>query len=425
MRTSILLIALALIPVFAGLLRWHFLTVAGPKLQRKAEQVLRSAGLQGAAVRLVYLDAQLSGTLKDPGARDLAAKLVDDLRGVRVLPQANRIKAVAKIAQVIADGELRLSGWLPGVESRNALRKLAAEFRPDLKLSMEAVQIAPHVELGEPVKMPEGDVPEAFREVLEEVRLPASLSITRKDDRYLLTGVVPREELKQAIVQAAGKGRWQIDASRLLSVPFCGTAPFMQTDAIAVFVGSLFSSPTPGDFSIDLRSGPKLKAHATAAMEAAWLNLLRPVTGGAKVDMQITRVASAFQFPDYKPLSALPPGMDASIRHLLKTRPIYFEPLSPEIPPQEAVKLGSLVAAISASGAQAQFVVAGYGDETLEPGSSPMLRVQRTEAVRGRLVEMGVNEALLETAVFDAVHAAGLAEDDVRREARKVELFIK
>lgn len=425
MRTSLLLIGLALIPVFAGLLRWHYIKVAGPKLQKQAEQALRAAGLQGALVRLVYLDAQLAGTLPDPDARELAARLIDDLRGVRVLPQSNRIRVMAKLTHEIVGGELRLSGWLPGVESRNALRKLAAEFRPDLKPSMEGVKLAPYVELGEPVKVQEGEMPKAFQDIMEEVRLPASLSISRTGDEYRIAGVVPREELREAIIRAADKGRWKIDSSRLLAVPLCGAAPFFRTDAIATFVGSLFSSPTPGEFSIDLRNGSKLKAHATAGMEAAYLTLLRPVTGEMKTDMQITRVASAFQFPDYKPLSVLPPGMEQSIRHLLKTRPIYFEPLSADLSAEEAVKLGSLVAAIAAAGPEAQFVVAGYGDEALEPGSSPMLRVQRTEAVRARLVAMGVSEEILETAVFDALQPAGLGAAEVQREARKVELFIK
>lgn len=426
MRTAIVLAVLALIPVFAGMLHWHFHSQVGPALQREVQGALRAAGLPAVKVRMVYLDAMLGGVIPKLEQRELATQVVENIRGVRLLPQFNRIKVTAELNHRIKDDELHVSGWLPGVESRNVLAKWVREFRPDLKLKMDDIKLAPHVVLGPDVEMREGMVSATFQEMLESLRLPASVSIKRKNDTFEFAGVVQREEQREALIQAVAASGWKVEAQGLLTVPSCSPALFLEGDALGRFVAALFSSPSPGEFTIDQRNGARLKAHATAAMETAWRMMLEPVVGeGGEVEFNITRVASAFQFPDYKTQSTLPPGMEKTLRHLFSTRPIYFEPLSAEIPVDEAAKLTSLVAAMTAAGDQAQFVVAGYGSDELEPGAELQLRVQRAEAVRSQLVALGVAENLLETSVFDAVRASDVDEAKARREARKVEVFLK
>jgi len=425
MRTAIVLAVLALIPVFAGLLHWHYHAHTGPKLQREVQNALKLAGLPEAKVRIVYLDALLGGRLATLEQRELAAQVVDGFRGVRLLPQSNRIVVNAELKHRIEGGELRMTGWLPGAEARSVLSKLAAQFRPDLKLNLDDITLAPHVVLGPEVEMKEGKVSSTYRDVLEGLRLPASLTIRREQDVYHLSGVLPAEDQRQALIAAARSSRWKIEHDRLLAVPTCAPAPFTAGDGLVQFVAALFASPSPGEFSIDLRNGARLKAHATAAMENAWRTLLAPVVSGGKVDMRITRVSSAFQFPDYRTQSVLPAGMEKSIRHLFSTRPIYFEPLSATIGETEEPKLSSLVAAMTSAGPEAQYVVAGYGSEELEPGAAPALRVERAEAVRSRLVALGVAENLLETSVFEAVSTPDVDEAQARREARKVEIFLK
>ncbi len=426
MRTAIVLAVIALIPVFAGLLHWQYHAEGGPMLQREVQRALIAAGLPEARVRMVYLDALLGGRLATLEQRDLAARVVDGFRGVRLRPYSNRILVNAEITHRIEGDELGLAGWLPGAEARERLAGLAAEFRPDLKVNVENIKLAPYVVLGPEVEMREGKVSSTFSEVLEALRLPPSLKLSREGEVYRLSGVVPSEELRAALVAAAQSGRWRVEHDRLLAVPSCSPAPFVAGKGLADFMGAMFASPSPGEFSIDVRNGARVKAHATAAMENAWRMLLEPVVGpGGKVDMLITRVSSAFEFPDYRIQSVLPPGMEKSIRHLFATRVIYFEALSSGIGGEEETKLSSIVAAMISAGPQAQYVVAGYGSEELEPGSLPALRVERAEAVRSRLVELGVPESLLETAVFEAVRSPDMDEARARREARKVEIFLK
>ena len=425
MRTTIMMIGLALIPVFAWWLRWYHGSVMAPELLRRAHAELDAAGLSGVNVQLDYLDARLTGYLPDPEGRETAEKIVDALPGVRVMPYDNRIRVSAKLQHKLVGQELKLTGWLPGLDAKNAIQTLAQSFRPELKVDTAGIRISPAVELGKPVNTSDGPLPSVFNKVLEDIRLPASLSIKRNGDVYVIKGNLPREELRKAIVDAASQSGWKIDASGLRANPHYEKAIFTESNALADFVSGLFVSPSPGDFEIDQRNGPRLRAYATPAMEAAWLNLLRPVSGATKVEMNITRVPSAFHFPDYKPSSTIDPGLEKDLRALLRAKPVYFPPQSAEIPPEEAVKLGALAAAVFSAGPGAQFIVTGYGDSLLEPGSVGSLRVQRTESVRNRLVTMGVPEYLLETSVFDAVRSPGPVSEEARREARKVELLIK
>jgi len=86
-----------------------------------------------------------------------------------------------------------------------------------------------------------------------------------------------------------------------------------------------------------------------------------------------------------------------------------------------------LASAITAAGPEAHFIVAGYGDEQFEPGSTGMIRVQRAEAVRNRLVSHGIPEELLESSLFNAVRPSGesIVQEDRQQAARRVELLVK
>jgi outer membrane protein OmpA-like peptidoglycan-associated protein len=302
---------------------------------------------------------------------------------------------------------------------------MAEAFRPDLEVDVSQVKLSPTVDIGRPLPMPEGPLPAAFRDVLEDVRLPASLSIRRVGQKYVLRGTLPTQAQRDAIIQAVTASGWEADATDLQANSHCSPAKFAEGDALARFVAGFFTSPTPGDFDVDVRNGPRVKALATSQMEAAWLSLLRPVSGENKVRLDITRVPSAFHFPDYKPTSLVPEGQRATLRSLLAQKAVWFPTGSAELPPTESVKLAESLTAMTSAGPEARFIIAGYGDELMEPGSTGRLRVQRVESVRKHLVALGVSEASLETALFDAVRAPGPMTEDGRLEARKVEILLK
>ncbi|MBL9114498.1 MAG: OmpA family protein [Verrucomicrobiaceae bacterium] len=425
MRSTIVLISLALLPVFIYWLRIDYAQNGMPALLSRAKRELEAAGLEQVDVQLNYLDARLSGFLQHPDSRDRAEKIVERLPGVRIPPGNNLITVAAALAYSIKDGQLILKGWLPNLDSQRAIEHMTQLFRPELKLESSAVRLSPYVELGRPVEMPEGPVPSCFQKVLEDLRVPASLSIKRDGDRYILKGMLRSEETRKAVISAAAMSGWELDSSGLRWNSHCGQAPFAAGNGLPRFVEALFSSPTPGEFEIDVRNGPRVSGYVTPGTEAVWLSLLRAVSGEAKVELDVTRVPSSFHFPDYKPTSTLPEGMAKPLVALLKKQSVYFKEGADTLEPSEAVKLGSLFAAVVAAGPEARFIIAGYGDEAMERGSSGRLRVRRVENVRNQLVRMGVPKDVLETSVFDAVRPPGPLSEDVRLGARKVELLLK
>jgi outer membrane protein OmpA-like peptidoglycan-associated protein len=427
MRTSLILLGLALIPVFAWILRMDYTHRLQPRLRQQAAVALSNAGITGVNAKLDYFDASLTGEAPNPAMRAEAETLVAALPGIRVRPEDNRIRVQADLTAKLTADTVTLSGWLPGIQARNAIKELAGLFRPELKMDVAGIQLSPHVEIGEPVRIPEGPVPQCFQRVLEDLRLPASFSILRQGEKVIMKGTVPTEDLKAKLDQVAGNSPHPMDASRLRFNAHCTQPPFMEGDALATFAAAFLSSPSPGEFEINERRGPSLRAHATPAMLASWLTLLRPVTGAAKVALKVTEVPSAFHFPDYRPLSKISPEIDRPLRQLLRQNVVTFSPGSSEIDSTSALKIGMLAAAITSAGPDAQFIVAGYGDEQLEPGSTGMLRVQRTEAVRNRLVAHGIPEHTLESSLFNAVRPSGQSElsEDRRMVARRVELLVK
>ncbi len=425
MRFSILLIGLALIPVFAGLLRWQYSTSLKPLALAQARAKLAAAGLQGVDVKFSYLDAELTGFLADPEGRVLAEQLIDEMPGIRVLPQANQIKVAAQLSHRVKNGELQILGWLPNRDFREQLEALAKRVRPDIKVNVTSVRVSPSVALGPWASLFGESVPEVFQKLIEDVRIPASLSIRREKSAYVLKGTLPREALKEAVIASATASGWQIDASGLVANTYCEAAPFAEHDGLATFVQGLFASPTPGDFEIDSRNGPRLKAYATPSMEASLLSLLRPVSGATRVVSDITRVPSVYHFPDYKPTSGLPPERVPQLRKQLTDLAIVFESGSAEIPPQDAVKIGTLVALVAEAGPVAKFVVAGYSDNALEPEAGSQLRSRRVDAVRDAMIHLGAPPDALEPMQFEAVRPAGPLTDEIRSGARKVELLFK
>jgi outer membrane protein OmpA-like peptidoglycan-associated protein len=425
MRVTLILLSLALIPVFTYWLRVDYARNGLPSLLRKASTQLAAAGIEGVTVNLSYLDASLTGFLTDPDSRNRAEQIVERLPGVRVPAGNNLIRVAAALSYKLDGGSIQVRGWLPSTETKSALNQMISVFRPELQVRDAQIQISPHVELGKPVEMPEGPVPACFQTVLEDLRVPASLSIQRKGDVYVLKGMLRSEELRKAVITAAAISGWELDSSGLKWNAHCGEAPFNYGSGLPKFVEALFSSPSPAEFEIDVRNGPRVKGFITPGTEAVWLSLLRDVSGDAKVVMDVTRVPSALHFPDYQPKSPLPEGMTKPLVALLKRQAVFFAPGSDELDPGESVKLGGLLAAITTAGPGAKFVVAGYSDPLLEPESSNRLRLRRIEHVRDCLVRLGVAPEALGSSVFDAVRPSGPITEEARRDVRKVELLLE
>jgi hypothetical protein len=429
MRFTILLLVLLVIVATPFALDWDYSHRHKPALEAEAEALLAQQGLSNIDVELNYFDAVLTGLVQTPDARKRAGDIVKTVRPLRVADWENKIRITPKLTAEIKGNTINLAGWLPSAEVRAELILGVKAFRPELKINSDALDVSPRVESGEIVKFGASKISKLVADVLNTIRVPPSLKIQRSGQEYRLSGHVKTEELLDSIAQAAqnNPGGWKVNIEALAANKNVNEASFSSGTALADFVRSFFKSPSPGEFSIDLRNGPFIKAYATAAMEAEWLSLLRPITGAAKLRSEITRVPSAYHFPDYKITSTIAPDLVPVLKAALTKATVRFDFGSSDLKPDELPKLEPLLPLLASTGPEARFILAAYADPAGgEPGSETQaIQKARAVAVQKHLTERGVNVSQLEMMVFDRLSPPGALTEDVRFDCRKVELLIK
>jgi outer membrane protein OmpA-like peptidoglycan-associated protein len=428
MRLLIVLFSLLLVPVFALVLEWRFENVQRPQLEEQCRLLLDKADLRAVTVSLDHFHARLTGLGRQPNDRDTAAQIVRSIRGVQLLDEDNRVVVPAQLTAKFADDRLQIEGWVDTEKSRREVMLLVARFRPEMLVSADDVRLSRHVVMGPEAEIDGFKTTPKVAELLNSIRPPSALSVTNDAGVFRLRGYLPSEKLRSDSIAAiqAKPWEWKVEASKLYANTHAVPASFTQGDALAAFLRRFFDTPSPGEFSIDARKGPHMKAYATPSMEADWRRLLLPLSGAARVQAEITLLPSLMHFPGFRPQSQIEEDLLQRLRAVFKMQTIHFDKSSSRLLPSEQVKLGPLVFLINAAGPDARFIVAGYDEPGGEPGGGGgRLRAARAETVRTALAQMGVRKEVLEAQGFDAVRSPGVISEEVRRESRRVELLVK
>ena len=109
-----MIVAILLIPVFMWLVNAHYHKHNKYNLLQEANGVLVKNGLERANASLEYMDASLSGVVASFAEREEAQKLVDDIHGIRVRPEDNKIEVAGWLQmQKRSDGTFTSDGLLP------------------------------------------------------------------------------------------------------------------------------------------------------------------------------------------------------------------------------------------------------------------------------------------------------------------------
>lgn len=428
MRLIIVIVCLVLVPAFSLVLEWQFDSVQRPQLESRCRALLDQAELRSVVVAMDHFHVRLTGLGRQPDDREKAAKLVRSVKGVILKDADNRILVPAHLAADFEGGTLMLKGWVDAESSRQTAMLMAARFRPEMPVLADDVRVNPHVVLGPAVEIDSMKVPSKVADFLNSIRPPSSLSVVNENGVIRLKGFLPSETLRGQVIAAvqAKPWEWPVEASKLYANTHVAQAPFTKGEALVSFLKRFAGSPTPGEFSIDLRNGPRFKAMATPAMEAEWRRLLLPLSGAGKVRAEVTQMPSLMHFPGFVPQSPIAPETLVQVRAILRAQVIHFDRGSARLVPSEQAKLGPLVFAVQLAGLAARFVVAGYDEPGGEPGGAGgRLRASRAEAVRSALGQMGVSKEVLEVQGFDAVRSPGVITEEMRRQSRRVELLVK
>lgn len=424
MRLSLVFFMLLLLPVATGLHAWLFCRDQVPVMMQVAEQRLLEAGVRDPVVEVRFFDIAVIGEAADPRSREQALAAIRKLVPLRLLPGADRLHVVANLHAQLEPHTLHLSGWLPEGDEVENVRRLLAELRPDLRVQAGALRTAPEVRWPEGMKPPLTANSTMLKPILDMLRVPAELHITAKDDAIVLSGLLPATSLKEELVATLTQvaGARIVDPAALKASPHVLPAAFAKTELLAAFVHDFFNAPPPRSFDIKSDGIPHLEGVATRQMESAWLTLLRPVTGAAKVDARLTLVPSIYHFPGYQSQSELPPATLDPLREALRGLALEFETGSVRMLPQEQTKLAILAPTLLATGPALRLVIGAHPDPAGPDSTERAIGQARAEAVLSFLIEQGVPAADISAVVFDPVPAGSAAAPAI---PRSVELLIK
>jgi len=422
MRFTIVLFFIALLPVMMLAHWWDFEEHQQPRLRAEVDQILKKAGIKGATVDLRYLDLSITGDAPDEAMARQVVKEITDIGALRLM--SNRLSILARLKARLADDTLTVEGWMPDLEAADALKTLLQKIRPDLQITTEGLQTSALVRLPEGEKLPLREDSPMLQPIIEALHVPSALEIVRREGRLQVSGMLPSDDLRAAVIEAieSGPHSLPVDAEKLRATQFALAAPFTAEGVIVPFLRSFYSTPAPGDFSVRADGNPQLSADATRTLESAWLTFLRPLTKGRRADMQLIYFPSSYHFPGRRIETALPEDVLQTVRDVFVGQYILFGLGSSTLNAGEKTRLASLVPALLSAGPALKLIVGGHPDPAGDLKVESALARRRAEEVVSFLIEQGAPATEMLPLAFDPVPIGG---KHAPAEIRSVEILIQ
>ncbi len=424
MRLSLFFLMLILLPVATGVHAWLFCRDNLPSLTQEAIDRLKKAGVTHPVVEIRFFDIAVTGEAQDPASCARALTSIRSLGPLRLLPEGDRLHVLANLKAKLDNNRLHINGWLPKTEDVANVRQVLSELRPDLQVRTEDLHTSQEVRWPEGVKPPLTVNSPLLKPIINMLFVPAELHIEAKNDVITLHGLLPATSLKEELVSALAEvaGARVVDPEALKASPHVLPASFAKPKLMTAFVREFFSMPPPRSFDIKSDGVPHLQGLATRQMESTWLSLLRPVTGAAKVDAQLTLMPSIYHFPGYQTRSVLPPEKLQALREGLRGLSLLFAVGSSSIFPEEQTKLAALAPMLLAAGPALGLVIGAHPDPVGPDKIEKAVGKARAEAVLSFLIDQGVPAADVSAVVFDPVPSGS---PSAPTHPRSVELLIK
>ena len=337
---------------------------------------------------------------------------------------SNRLTILARVRARLQERTLTLDGWLPDAGSVAGVVGLLSGLRPDLEIAAEGLRDSVYVRWPEGEKLPLSGASALLKPIVEALRVAPVLEIEREETRLVVKGLLPEAGLKAGIMSALGQGMHglRVDAEGLGVTTHALSVPFVQGNVLLPFLRSYYSTPSPGSFKITQKDGPRLTAPATRTLESAWLTLLRPVSGGARVDMRLTLYPSIYHFPGRRVETPLAEDVLIPLREGLRGQFVSFALGSSTLGADEQARLAALLPLLLEAGPLLRLIVGGHPDPEGVPTVEGRLALARAEKVVSWLVEQGTPAADIQAVAFDPVLAGS---DGAPAATRSVELLIR
>lgn len=406
MRLSLIFLMLLLLPVATAVHAWLFCRDNLPALTQEAVRRLQDAGVRDPVVDVRFFDVAVTGEAPDPAAREKALAAIRALAPLRLRPEAARISVAAHLKVKQSGKVLYLHGWLPEDGEKANIIKLLGDLRPDLEINADDLRTAREVRWADGVKLPLTANSAMLKSVIALLRVPAELTVVAKGDAIVLTGLLPDATLKEELVSALSEaaGAREVNPTALKASPHVLPAEFAKKESLAAFVRDFFAAPSPRSFRIGSDGIPHLEGAATRRMESRWLALLRPVTGGVKVDARLSLAPSIYHFPGYVVESKLPAAVLNDLRLMLKGGWLVFEAGSTRLTDEMQAQLASLVPTLLSAGPALELIVGAHPDPAGTENIEQEIGRARAAAVQSFLIDQGA-PGKISAVVFDPVPA--------------------
>jgi len=397
MRFSICLIALALLPMMIIAHGWFYAEKQQPGLQAAALEVLQTHGIKAAVADLRYLDLRIAGNAPDATSLEAAEQALTVFGPLR-LTRSDLVIPAALHTQ-LQGATLTISGWLPKDARIQHVTQLLNKLRPDLTIQTEEVKSHPRVFWPEGEKAPLTVESRLLAPLVGNLRVTPWLDLRRDAQGLHAAGVLPATGLRGQLMKLLEP----LQAEQLLESTHTMPATFTQDQDVIPLLEAFFAEPGPRHIRFEEGDGPLLEGSATRQLEAQWLALLRPVTGGKRVRSHLTFYPSVFHLPGRKLISPLPAKVASELAETLQETPISFSTGSATLSATEQARLAALTPALLAAGPAVKLVIGGH----LDPGSASArdqsLALARARQVLSFLVEQGLPTSDVLTVAFDSV----------------------
>lgn len=399
MRFSVVLITLALLPLAMILHGWIFTEKQLPHLRTQALAALQENGIRAAVADLRYLDLRVAGNAADLASLEKARSALALLGPVRLV--ADELGIPASLRARLEGGTLFLEGWLPKADNLRQVQQLLSKLRPDLVLKAEGLQHDEQVRWPEGEKGPLTVDSQLLGPIIEKLRVAPWLEIIRDSKGLHSRGILPANGLKATLMAHFQN----VKTDELLESMHTLPATFSDPALLMPLLTRFLEGSSPRRFLINDDGEPLLEAAATSSRESEWLALLRPVTGGKKVILNLTFYPSEFHLPDYRPQSPLQALQVATLQEALVGQYIPFSSGSATLTAEQQARLAALTPLLLTAGPAARFVIGGHSAPEATSSQDKALALARAEQVHAFLIEQGLPASDVKTMAFDSVPA--------------------
>lgn len=360
---------------------------------------MQENGIRAAVADLRYLDLRVAGNAADLASLEKARAALASLGPVRVV--SDELGIPANLRARLEGGTLFLDGWLPEADNILQVQQLLRKLRPDLELQTGGLQHDAQVRWPEGEKGPLTVDSRLLGPIIEKLRVAPWLEMIRDPNGLMAKGILSANGLRAALVANFPEMKME----ELLESTHTLSATFSDPALLLPLVTRFFQGASPRRILINDEGEPLLEAAATRTLESEWLALLRPVTGGKKVVLNLTFYPSEYHLPDYRPQSPLQVDQVTTLQEVLAGQYISFSPGSATLTAEQQTRLAALTPLLLTAGPAARFVIGGHAVPGENSSQDKALALARAEQVHAFLIEQGLPARDVKTMAFDSVPA--------------------